>query len=100
MANKVEGTAGAQSQLQSTSAEPEQQAKKPDEKKRNTAEVGGEGTEVQFFDGTVAKINADGDEVMSDHVGPGEKLVRAVREEEAEAQAEERRKANERNANR
>lgn len=87
---KVEATAGAQSQLQSTSGEPEQQ-KKDTEAKRKTAEVGGEGAEVQFFDGTVAKINADGDEVMSDHVGPGEKLVSAVRAEEAEAAEKARR---------
>lgn len=93
---KVEATAGAQSQLQSSSNEPDQQ-KKDTDARRKTAEVGGEGAEIQYFDCTVTKINADGDEVMSDHVGPGEKLVSAVREEEAEAAEQARREANDRN---
>ena len=36
--------------------------------------------EAQFFDGTVVKIDTDGNEVMSDHLLPGEKLRRDVSE--------------------
>ena len=32
--------------------------------------------DIQFFDGTIVKINRDGDEVMSDHLEPGEVLRR------------------------
>lgn len=37
-----------------------------------------ETNEPQFFEGTVVKIDADGNEVMSDHLLPGETLRRAV----------------------
>ncbi len=51
---------------------------KPEESKPAESKVektGGE-TEIKFFDGTVAKIDKFGNEVLSDHLAPGEKLRR------------------------
>lgn len=67
---KKDGVADAPSQKQSTSAEPEQA------KTGQPEEVVEESGETQFFDGTVVKLDKDGNEVMSDHLAPGEKLRR------------------------
>lgn len=34
--------------------------------------------EIRFFEGSITKIDKDGNEVLSDHVGPGETLRREV----------------------
>jgi hypothetical protein len=39
----------------------------------------------QHFGGSVAKINRDGDEVLSDHLAPGERLKSDVDAEKAQA---------------
>ncbi len=36
----------------------------------------GDPEDIQFFEGSVAKINRDGQEVISDHLAPGETLRR------------------------
>ncbi len=65
---------GMESQAQSTSAEPRhKRAQAPDTKRRGKA---GADTEIQFFDGTITKLDKDGNTVMSDHLAPGERLRR------------------------
>lgn len=76
---------GAQSQAQSTSAEAEQRDQAPEQ-----ALDGAGRDERQYFDGTIAKINAEGNEVMSDHLAPGERLRRATTEDSAAEQRAER----------
>lgn len=66
------------SQAQSTSAEPAQAktAKPEDAVKAGSADGTGADAEIQFFDGSVVKIDKDGNEVFSDHLAPGEELRR------------------------
>ncbi len=52
-------------------------------------------TEIKFFDGTVVKVNQDGDTVMSDHLLPGERLRREVDAEKAETKAADTKKSTE-----
>lgn len=59
---KADAKTGAQPQGSNTNTEdktPEQRAEASNE--------------TQFFDHTIAKINADGEEVLSDHLMPGER---------------------------
>lgn len=78
-------SASAPSQAQTTSNEPEQVAANDPQAlvdQRSGADVAEErgktGPEagIQFFEGSVAKIDRDGNEVMSDHLAPGERLAR------------------------
>ncbi len=43
---------------------------------RRTAAGAGDDGEIQFFEGTITKVNADGETVLSDHLAPGETLRR------------------------
>ena len=63
------GDATARAEAQQTSDEA--QAKTPEQRAEHTGDP-------QYFEGTVIKIDKDGNEVMSDHVMPGETLRRAV----------------------
>lgn len=76
---------GTQSQLQSTSAEPEQKVENDPARK-----VKKDG-ETQFFDTTIAKVvtDEDGKEVvvMSDFLAEGEKLKREVDADKADKRA-------------
>lgn len=75
---KKDTVVDAPSQAQSTSAEPEQKKNaKPEEAvEAGAADGAGADAEIQFFDGTVVKFDKDGNEVMSDHLAPGERLAR------------------------
>lgn len=86
--NKTTGEAtqaSAPSQAQTTSSEPDQIAKNDPQAladQRSEADVAEEtgkaGAEaaIQHFEGSIAKVNADGDQVLSDHLAPGERLAR------------------------
>lgn len=45
---------------------------------------------IQRYEGTISKFDKDGNEVLSDHVGPGERLTREVHAETADELARER----------
>lgn len=100
--NRARGTSGgdavadATSQAQSTTAEPSQaEGNKPEDKVREGSPDGaGADAEVQFFDGTITKIDRDGNEVMSDHLEPGETLRRATTDRYASTKHEQRAEAN------
>ncbi len=67
---RVEGGAGAE--------RPGQTAETPEKVAAGFETTGGE-TEIKFFDGTVTKIDKNGNEVMSDHLAPGETLRRKTK---------------------
>lgn len=69
--------------------------KSPEDAVNSASGYSGEDAEVQHFDTTIVKINADGVEVMSDHVGPGETLRRATTERYALSKSDKRAEANE-----
>ncbi len=58
------------------------------------------GDEIQHFEGSIAKLDKDGNVVLSDHLAPGEKLQRATDEDEAREASETRAAANERKTKR
>lgn len=67
----------------------------PTEDKVKTAEERVKETgEAVFFEGTIAKIDKDGNEVMSDHLAPGEKLKSETTQAYATVQHSERKEAN------
>lgn len=54
-----------------------QEAKTPEEAtEEGTAGASGEDAAIQYFPSTIAKVTADGREVLSDHLMPGERLRR------------------------
>jgi hypothetical protein len=82
-----DATRNATSQAQSGSAEEEhKRANDPEDKVRG----GDPDTDIQFFDGTVAKVDAEGRTVMSDHLAPGETLRRETTDRYSTIRAEKR----------
>lgn len=82
----VSAGASAPSQYQSTSAEPEQQELTPEELAEQTGEP-------VFFDTSVTKVDEEGNQVLSDHLVPGEVLHRTTTARKAEEAAQARREA-------
>lgn len=74
---KADVTGGAQSQAQQASGEPAQEQQAPEDA-AGAGSAGGTDAGIQFFEGTVVKIDREGREVMSDHLAPGETLRRAT----------------------
>lgn len=84
-------TAGAESMAQSTSGEPEQRQQTPEDAVEGGSPQGtGGDADVQFFDGTVTKVDKDGNDVLSDHLEAGEQLRRATTERYAAVKTGER----------
>ena len=74
-------TAGAESMAQTTSSEEEPRQVDPEEAvEGGSAEGTGADADVQFFDGTITKVDKDGNDVLSDNLEPGEQLRRATTE--------------------
>lgn len=89
------GSGGAESMAQSTSAEDDQRRQTPEEAvEAGTPDGTGADADVQFFDGTISKINKDGQEVMSDNLEAGEQLRRATTEKYAAVKTADRATAN------
>jgi hypothetical protein len=81
MANKRDDTPATQANVENT---PNPQA---EEAKRRSPEQGS-ADGMRRFEGTVAKYDKDGNEVMSDHVTDGEQLVSETSAEDRAAYAE------------
>lgn len=65
----------------------------PKEKQDEVARKAQQSGDPQYFEGTILKIDKDGNEVMSDHLMPGEKLKSEVTEAYSKVQHSERKDA-------
>ncbi len=76
--NEQQGNAGTPSIAQSVATDAKTKKDNDPQRAANAGSSDGVGAEaeVQFFDGSITKIDRDGNEVISDHLLPGEKLRR------------------------
>lgn len=74
-ARNTPDNAGTESTLVSTPAEPSPEATSNAGATAADEDPDGLRDGITRFEGTISKVNKDGDVVLSDHIGPGERRV-------------------------